>query len=49
MLVDVQKAFLYGEVQRTVYIELPPEDPMFQSGEWVGVLKKAMYGLREPR
>ena len=47
MLIDVKKAFLYGNIKRTVYIELLAEDPMFESGEYVGLLLKAMYGLRE--
>jgi len=47
MLLDVKKAFLYGKLSRSVYIELPEEDPMSKSGEFVGRLKKAMYGLRD--
>jgi len=47
MLLDVKKAFLYGAIQRKVYIELPKEDPMSESGVWVGKLKKAMYGTRD--
>jgi len=47
MLLDVKKAFLYGELKRSVYIELPAEDDMSKSGRYVGKLKKAMYGLRD--
>ena len=35
------------DIKRAVYIELPEEDPMSESGEYVGLLLKAMYGLRE--
>ena len=27
MVLDIKKAFLYGDMRRSVYIELPPEDP----------------------
>ena len=47
MFIDVKKAFLYGKISRTVYIELPEEDPMSESGLYVGVLDKAMYGTRD--
>ena len=47
MLLDVKKAFLYGAIQRSVYIELPLEDPGRQGGAVVGRLNKAMYGLRD--
>ena len=47
MVLDVKKAFLYGRIQRTVYIELPSEDPMSQSKQYVGRLIKAMYGTRD--
>jgi len=47
MLLDVKKAFLYGMLKRTVYIELPEEDKMSETGQYVGKLKKAMYGLRD--
>ena len=32
---------------RTVYIELPDEDARKQCGQFVGVLRKSMYGLRD--
>ena len=47
MLLDVKKAFLYGLLQRRVYIELPFEDPGRDDGRMMGLLRKAMYGLRD--
>ena len=47
MLLDVKKAFLYGYLQRKVYIELPPEDAKSEGGQLMGRLNKAMYGLRD--
>ena len=47
MLLDVKKAFLYGLLKRTVYIELPEEDEKAKTGKYVGKLRKAMYGLRD--
>ena len=47
MLLDVKKAFLYGEIKRRVYIELPEEDVHREGGKYVGKLNKAMYGLRD--
>jgi len=47
LLLDVKKAFLYGRIQRSVYIELPAEDPKSESGKYVGKLVKAMYGTRD--
>ena len=45
--IDVKKAFLYGEMERTLYVELPPEDPRAGDGRWVGLLKRTMYGTRD--
>ena len=45
MSVDFTKAFLYGDMEREVYIELPDEDPQKEFG-MVGRLRKAMYGTR---
>ena len=45
MVLDVKRAFLYGDIEATVYIRLPPEDPMHDKG-YVGLLEKAMYGTR---
>ena len=47
LLLDIKKAFLYGRISRSVYIELPEEDPMSRSGLYVGKLDKAMYGTRD--
>ena len=44
MLADVKTAFLYGEARRSLYVELPPEDPLAASGQYVGKLERAMYG-----
>ena len=46
MILDVKRAFLYGETKRDIYIELPPEDPMYGKG-FIGRLRKAMYGTRD--
>ena len=46
MLADVKIAFLYGDARRSLYVELPPEDPLSASGRHVGKLERAMYGTR---
>ena len=46
MILDVKRAFLYGERKRDIYIEFPPEDPMYGKG-FLGRLRKAMYGTRD--
>ena len=43
----MKKAFLYGRIKRSVYIELPAEDEKSTSGKYVGKLVKAMYGTRD--
>jgi len=45
MALDIKKAFLYGDIEEDIYIELPDEDNMKQKG-FVGKLIKAMYGTR---
>ena len=45
MILDVKRAFLYGDIEDDLYIELPKEDPRYGQG-YVGKLKKAMYGTR---
>jgi len=45
-VIDVKCAFLYGDARRTIYIELPEQDPK-AGGSQVGLLKKAMYGTRD--
>ena len=47
MLADVKTAFLYGDARRSLYVELPPEDPLATSGQYVGKLERAMYGTRD--
>ena len=48
MLLDVLKrAFLYGDVERQIFINLPEEDVRRNGGDNVGVLKKAMCGTRD--
>ena len=47
MLADVKTAFLYGDARRSLYVELPPEDPLAASGRYVGKLERAMYGTRD--
>ena len=47
MALDFSKAFLYGDLSREAYIELPPEDARGQKGDAVGFLRKSMYGLRD--
>jgi len=45
MILDIKRAFLYGDLEEEVYIELPEEDPGKSQG-LVGKLVKAMYGTR---
>ena len=47
MSLDFSKAFLYGDMERKVFIELPDEDGTKQGGQFVGLLRKSMYGLRD--
>ena len=47
MLADVKTAFLYGDARRSLYVELPPEDPLSASGRYVGKLERAMDGTRD--
>ena len=37
---------LYGDARRSLYVELPPEDPLAASGQYVAKLERAMYGTR---
>ena len=46
MLADVKTAFLYGDARTSLYVELPPGDPLSASGRYVGKLERAMYGTR---
>ena len=47
MTLDFSKAFLYGDMERDAYVELPDEDPRKHQGDFVGKLVKSMYGLRD--
>ena len=47
MVLDMSCAFLYADITRRVYIELPTEDPESVSGTKVGKLEKALYGTRD--
>ena len=47
MALDFEKAFLNGDMERKVCIVLPAEDARAEGGLKVGLLRKAMYGLRE--
>ena len=47
MTLDFSKAFLYGNVEREVYIELPDEDARKYGSDCVGKLIRSMYGLRD--
>ena len=47
MALDFSKAFLYGDMQRRVFIELPDEDGRKDGKSLVGLLRKSMYGLRD--
>ena len=40
MLIDVKKAFLYGSINRRVYIRLLEEDEKAKEGKWMGRLKR---------
>ena len=45
MIADVTGAFLYGRVNRRVYITLPPEAGAGE--DQVGLLERSLYGLRD--
>ena len=45
MVLDIKRAFLYGDMEEDIVINLPPEDPQYGRG-YYGRLKKAMYGTR---
>ena len=47
MTLDFSKAFLYGDMEREVYVELPDEDSRKHESDCVGRLLKSMYGLRD--
>ena len=45
MIADVTGAFLYGRLNRRVYITLPPEAGAEE--DQVGLLERSLYGLRD--
>ena len=47
MRADVKTAFLHGDAGRSLYIVLPPEDPLSASERYVGKLERVMYGTRD--
>ena len=47
MIMGIKTAFLYGDARRSMYIELPAEDPMSKSGNFVGRLCRSFYGTRD--
>ena len=47
MQAEVNTAFLYGDPKRSLYVELPPEDPLSASGRYVAKLERAMCGTRD--
>ena len=47
MLLDFKKAFLYADIERELYIELPEDDERRAGGQHVGRLNKAMCGTRD--
>ena len=47
MVMYVKCAFLYGQMRRHVYIELPTQDERHGDKNLVGKLVKAMYGTRD--
>ena len=47
MALDFEKAFLNSDFEHRVCIDLPPEDGRVEGGRQVGLLRNAMYGLRE--
>ena len=42
-----KRAFLYGQVERELYIEIPTEDERVQGRDVVGKLKRSMYGTQD--
>ena len=47
MILDVKGAFLYGDAERRVYVELPDCDPNAKCGDKVGLIQRALYGTRD--
>ena len=47
MVLDVKRAFLYGDAVRPLFTRLPPEDPRYGTPNLYWRLNKAMYGTRD--
>ena len=47
MVRDFKRAFLYADVQRELYIEVPTNDERNRNGGWAGRLRKATYGTQD--
>ena len=47
MVLDVKRAFLYGQARRDIYLKLPNEDPCSAGGKMVGKLERSLYGTRD--
>ena len=47
LVLDVERAFLHGTIQRPVNIRLPAEDPKSSVPGLLGKLRKAMYGSQD--
>jgi hypothetical protein len=47
MALDFKRAFLYGQVERELYIEIPAEDERTKGRDVVGRLKRSMYGTQD--
>jgi len=43
----VKNAFLYGEIDKEIYMEQPPEYVYCDHPQYVCKLKKALYGLKQ--
>jgi len=44
---DVKNAFLHGQVEKEVYMKIPPRFRPIEEGNKVYRLKKALYGLKQ--
>ena len=44
---DVKKAFLYGDLDKDIYMLQPPDFVDSAHPEYVCKLKKALYGLKQ--
>ena len=42
-----RQTLLYGDARRSLYVALPPENPLAASGQYVGKLERAVYGTRD--